>query len=74
MFQVTGPGGRELLIHDMKQLDQLNIHLRTVLHQLEDPHILAAARELLLGETIPFIPASPSDKEFVYNAPTPEFQ
>ncbi len=72
MFQFAGPNSCELLIHDMKQLDQLSIYLRTAERQLDDPDILAAAKELLLNETVPFkmsgVPRG------LYGAPTPEFE
>ncbi len=72
MFQFLGPSNRELYIHDMKQVEQLDLYLRTVLRQLRDPDILAAVRELVLGETVPFSRLDgPPDP---YGAPAPEFQ
>lgn len=71
MFQMAGPKGRELLIHDMKQKSHLGIALRTLLRQLEDPHVLAAAKELSEASWIPFSVSSLSRP--LYGAPCPEF-
>ncbi len=71
MFQFAGSGGRELLIHDMKQKEHLGIALRTILRQLEDPHVITAAQELISGELIPFT-ANPGPRR-PYGAPCPEF-
>jgi hypothetical protein len=72
MFQFLGPHNRELQIHDMKIVENLPIALRTIERQVQDPHIVAAAREVLLGESVPFDKNSP--EPFVYGAPTPEFE
>lgn len=71
MFQFSSPSGGELLIHDMKKKENIPIALRTILRQLEDPHVLAAATEIQTGAWIPF-----SDEEQggdLYGAPAPEF-
>lgn len=70
MFQFAGPGGAELLIHDMKTREHLPIALRTILCQLEDPNIVAAAQELATGQIAPF---QPTKATAPYGAPTPEF-
>ena len=49
MFQFVGPAGRELLIHDMKKKENLSLALRSILSQLEDPHVLAAVRRKFLA-------------------------
>jgi len=72
MFQFAGTDGKELLIHDMKKKDNLPIATRTVLRQLEDPHVVAAAEELLHGDLVAFEPAE--RRPFLYGAPTPEFE
>ncbi len=72
MFQFVGPDGRQLAIHDMKQLDQLNLYMRTLIRQLEDPFVLAAAREVVMKESVSFdAPAAP---DALYGAPAPELQ
>jgi hypothetical protein len=71
MFQFADPRGKELLIHDMKQKENLTIALRTVLRQLRDPHIAAVAREISSKAIVPFTPVS--GDEILYGAPAPEF-
>jgi hypothetical protein len=71
MFQFAGPEGRELLIHDVKKEEDMPLALKTILRQLEDPHIIAAATELLTGVPAPFEMAKHS--EYFYGAPAPEF-
>lgn len=72
MFQFSGPSDKQLLIHDMKKKDNLPIATRTILRQLEDPHVVAAAEELTSGDVVPFEAAE--RRPFLYGAPTPEFQ
>jgi len=72
MFQFVDGSGRELLIHDMKKRENLDFALKTTLRKLEDPHVVAAAKELFLGEKVPF-----DDKTLaphLYGAPAPEFE
>ncbi len=71
MFQFAGPEGSELLIHDMKQKENLGIGLRTLLHQLEDSFVLAAAEELSEKKIMPF--TQPPKPRSLYGAPCPEF-
>lgn len=71
MFQFIGPHGRELQIHDMKTVESLPVALRTIERQIQDPHVVAAAREVLLGDTVEFEKNLP--EPFLYGAPTPEF-
>lgn len=71
MFQFADAEGRELLIHDMKKKDNLPIAIRAILRQLEDPHVVAAAEELLHGELVEF--EASERRPFLYGAPTPEF-
>lgn len=71
MFQFAGPGGKELRIHDMKKKDNLPIATRTILRQLRDPNIAAAAEELATGRLQPF--TASAFAEPVYGAPAPEF-
>ena len=69
--RTAGPEGHELVIHDMKKKDNLPIATRTLLRQLEDPHVQAAAEEIAGGALQPFTnPPAPGP---VYGAPTPEF-
>ena len=70
MFQFAGPNGHELLIHDMKQKEHLGIALRTLLRQMEDPHVVAAAQEALGKALVPFTASAP---RALYGAPCPEF-
>ena len=70
MFQFVGPGEKDLLIHDMKKKENLPIALRTLLNQLTDACVVAAAKELLIGKPVPF---SGKIKASLYGAPTPEF-
>lgn len=72
MFQFVGPHGRELHIHDMKTVENLPVALRTIERQIQDPHIVAAAREVLLNETVPFESNLP--ETHLYGAPTPELE
>jgi hypothetical protein len=72
MFQFAGPHNKELQIHDMKIVENLPIALRTIELQLHDPHIIAAAREVLLGETVEFQRNLPQTA--LYGAPAPEFE
>jgi hypothetical protein len=72
MFQFVGEGGRELLIHDMKKKENLPIALRTMVCQLEDPHVTAAVQEILDGTYQPF--HEQPVKTPAYSAPCPEFQ
>lgn len=72
MFQFSGPGGRELQIHDMKKRENLPIATRTLLHQLGDPHVRAAAEELSSGALVAF--AAPNGAGSLYGAPVPEFE
>jgi hypothetical protein len=71
MFQFVGPDNQELQIHDMKTVESLPVALRTIERQVQDPHVIAAATEVLVNQTVPF------EKErhdpFLYGAPTPEF-
>lgn len=71
MFQFADGEGRELLIHDMKKKDNLPIATRAILRQLEDPHVVAAAEELLHGQLVAF--EDVERRPFLYGAPTPEF-
>ncbi len=70
MFQFAGPRGRELLIHDMKKKENLAIALRTLLRQLEDPHVVAVARELTEKKAVSF---NETVERALYGAPCPEF-
>ena len=72
MFQLRGPGGKDLLIHDVKKKENLPIALRTILRQLEDPHIVAATKEILTQEKIPF--SEKLEEPYPYGSPTPEFE
>jgi hypothetical protein len=70
MFQFEDAQGRELLIHDMKTQDNLPMALETILCQLRDPHVLAAAEEIQSKKILPFSKSAPRS---LYAAPTPEF-
>ncbi len=72
MFQFAGPGGKELLIHDMKKKENLPLATRTVLRQLEDAHVRAAAEELAMGSPVPF--QVPGPVSGVWGAPAPELE
>jgi hypothetical protein len=72
MFQFVGPQGRELLIHDMKVKENLPIALRTILRQLEDPDVVAAAEEIASKKIVPF--ARSARQTALYGAPCPEFE
>lgn len=72
MFQFSDGEGRELLIHDMKVIDNLIVAIRTIQRQLKDPHVIAAVKELFLKETVPF--SLNYQEPFLYGAPTPEFE
>jgi hypothetical protein len=71
MFQFKGPSGGELLIHDMKQKENLPVALRTLHRQLKDPHIIDAALEMASKKSIPFRPNKVPVG--IYGAPAPEF-
>jgi hypothetical protein len=71
MFQFSFEAHKELCIHDMKQKNHLSIGLRTILKQLNDPHVLAAAKEIISGEIQPFTSISELSP---YGAPCPEFE
>ncbi|OVE78261.1 hypothetical protein BVX98_00905 [bacterium F11] len=72
MFQFSDPEGKELLIHDMKRREDLDIALRTILKQMEDPNIIAATREVLKKEKVPI--EEPKEPREFYGAPVPEFE
>lgn len=69
MFQLVTPEGQALQIHDMKQPDQLSLHLETVRHQLGDPFVVEAVTEVLSGSSVPIKKTPLSD---LYDAPAPE--
>jgi hypothetical protein len=72
MFQFIGPNNHELQIHDMKTVESLPVALRTIERQVQDPHVIAAAREVLLNEQVPF--EKNLSEPFLYGAPAPEFE
>lgn len=72
LFQLVDGQGRGLHIHDVKQKENLSIALRTMAHQLQDSHILAAALELAGGPLQPF--AETAEATPLYGAPAPEFE
>jgi hypothetical protein len=72
MFQFVDPRGRDLLIHDMKKVENLRLALRTLVWQLRDPHIVAAVEEVLGAPARPFAPAATVSP--FYGAPAPEFE
>ena len=71
MFQFADSQGKELLIHDMKKKENLGIALRTILRQLEDPHIIAATKEIFNEKNQSFSKSENAPE--LYGAPTPEF-
>jgi hypothetical protein len=52
------------------------VALRTLLHQLSDPYVQAAAEELVTGRLLRFdaSPAAAGQPAPLYGAPTPEFE
>ncbi|MCG3205236.1 MAG: hypothetical protein KCHDKBKB_01955 [Elusimicrobia bacterium] len=72
MFQFAGDKGRELLIHDMKQKEHMGIALRSLLSQLEDPHILLTIQEVTQASSVPF--SRQTGQGALYGAPCPEFE
>jgi hypothetical protein len=71
MFQFVGPEGRELLIHDMKKKENLSLALRAIVSQLEDPHVIAAVKEVMGTPSPPFKKAGAP--RALYAASCPEF-
>ncbi len=55
MFQFEDESGQELLIHDMKQKENLGLALQALLTQMTDPHVVAAAEELAGRGDVPFL-------------------
>jgi hypothetical protein len=54
----------------MKTQENLPMALETILCQLRDPHVLAAAEEISSKKNLPFKKSVPRP---LYAAPTPEF-
>lgn len=63
MFQFIDEQQRELCIHDVKLQDHLDAALRTILHQVQEKHIIDAANEHHLGNKVDF--------SAFYNDPSP---
>jgi hypothetical protein len=69
MFQLVNHKGQELCIHDMKLQEHLSLALKAILFQVNDPHVLNAARESLLDETISFSSSLPDPRPYAALAP-----
>lgn len=72
MFQFATRSGRELEIHDMKKKEDLGVALRAIERQLDDPLVVAAAREFFEGSAVPFKKSSEAPP--IYGAPAPELE